>query len=221
MASTSRKSRKAKKRRGQDPEASSSEAQSASGREPPSPCASIINDLAISSENPEKFPGRFPNGNTSVDLATVNLALGQTVLGEGKPRLDAVHGAFPGVFEGLAALAEGRNPQKDFEGIASINAPRLTAMQRQNSQTGLNQQQQPPSPGGVSNATNGVAPAVNGLPTGMLVHAGQQMDFNFIHSKLAELSEQHRANRAQTQQLIASTEQLAVGHILPILGTVS
>ena len=205
-----RKSRKAKDR-GASSQASSSAIQSDLNSSGPD---AIENFIVFG--DPKDFPGRFPHGDTSVDLAAINLALGQSILGEGSPSIDAVHGGFPEIFEptshprsrGEKSKAEGGTLSK-LDKYFESEAPGSMAMQRQNSQTGLNQQQ-PPSPSSTSGPSNGVAPAMNGMSAGMLVHAGHQMDFNFIHTKLAELSEQHRANRAQTQQLIASTEQLAV-----------
>ena len=62
------------------------------------------------------------------------------------------------------------------------------------------------------------APAGGGLNGGssssMPIHAGQQMDLNFIFAKVLELSEQLRVNREQTQGLIAGAEELAVGFLL-------
>ena len=174
--------------------------------------------------------GRFPGGDTSVDLAAINIALGLDVFGRGTPRLDAVHGGFPDIFlpfhrRRSSKDIEGGFPEhllsfhcrrksKDIEGASEAaeyagGRPSSIPMQRQGSQQGLSNGQQPPSPS-TTGPSNGVAPGMNGMAPGMLVHAGQQMDINYIHSKLAELSEQHRANREQTQQLIASTEQLAV-----------
>ena len=211
----SRKSRKAKDREATSSQTSFSTIQNDLNSSGPD----AIENLFLSG-NPKDFPGRFPHGDASVDLAAINLALGQSILGEGSPSIDAVHGGFPEIFEHTSRprsrsekhKAEGSTPSK-LDKYFETDLPGSMAMQRQNSQTGLNQQQ-PPSPVSTSGPSNGVAPAMNGMAAGMLVHAGQQMDFNFIHTKLAELSEQHRANRAQTQQLIASTEQLAVGHHL-------
>ena len=45
--------------------------------------------------DPKDFPGRFPDGDLSVDLGPVNEALGLTANGEGIPRIDAHPGAFP------------------------------------------------------------------------------------------------------------------------------
>ena len=204
-----RKSRKAKDREANADASSSTEGDLNS-------LGSDAIEALLLSGDPKDFPGRFPHGDTAVDLAAVNLALGQDILGEGSPSINAVHGGFPEIFERVSRPSSrgdkrisGEGSNSRLEKYFENDSPGPMAMQRQNSQTGLNQQQ-PPSPGNTSGPSNGVAPAMNGMAAGMLVHAGQQMDFNFIHSKLAELSEQHRANRAQTQQLIASTEQLAV-----------
>ncbi|KAI4155147.1 MAG: hypothetical protein LQ340_001195 [Diploschistes diacapsis] len=193
-----------------------------------------VTDSKVSSCSDNKDTGkRVPRGETSIDLGAINLALGQTVSGEGSPNVESSHGGFPKFlnearithrrscsnFSAYSTsskdktaeerIAEWRN-SRDTSSVSNT-PPSSMAMQRQSSQTGLNQQQnQPPSPN-PQGPSNGVAPAMNGMAAGgLLVHAGQQMDINYIHTKLAELSEQHRANRAQTQQLIASTEQLAV-----------
>ena len=45
--------------------------------------------------DPKDYPGRFPDGDLSVDLGSINEALGLTANGEGIPRIDAHPGAFP------------------------------------------------------------------------------------------------------------------------------
>lgn len=60
---------------------------------------------------------------------------------------------------------------------------------------------------------NGAAGAMNGT-SNLPIHAGQQMDLNFIYSKVLELSEQLKANREQTQGIIAGAEELAVGNLI-------
>ena len=61
-----------------------------------------------------------------------------------------------------------------------------------------------------ANGMNGAVGAMNGA-SNLPIHAGQQMDLNYIYSKVLELSDQLKANREQTQGLIAGAEELAVG----------
>lgn len=60
-----------------------------------------------------------------------------------------------------------------------------------------------------ANGMNGASGAMNGA-SNLPIHAGQQMDLNFIYTKVLELSDQLKANREQTQGLIAGAEELAV-----------
>ena len=140
--------------------------------------------------------GRYPDGNRrSIDLGEVNLALGQDINGNGNPSIDALNT--------FGADSAPMNPSATG-----------TAMQRQQSQVGLNQQAQAQTANGSATPqSNGIGPAgaMNGMG-GMPMHAGQQMDLNFIYAKVIELSDQLKENREQTQGLVARAEQLAVSN---------
>ena len=131
------------------------------------------------------------NSSTSIDLGPINLALGQTVDGEGEPSITASDGAFPAFLFGAADAA---------------SSPFATAQ--------MNMQRQPPAQMSQqqhanANATNGVGPAVNGM-AGMPISPGQQMDVNMVYQKLMELSEVLKENRERTQGIVAGAEELAV-----------
>ena len=168
--------------------------------------------------NPKDFPGRFPLGNAQLDLGPINLALGQTANGEGTPRLDACHGAFPPFLfgeRGLYAHVPGPEMSLLRQGLAGMS----TGGPQQGGGGPQNQQGQGNAQAGPSNAAaagNGNATGETGLRGGLAaaagvpMNAGQQMDVHMLYQKVVELSEVLKENREQTRGIINGAEELAV-----------
>ena len=134
--------------------------------------AQNLENLRCAAHNPDQHPGRFPKNDPSIDLAYLNIALGQTLFGDGQPSIDATHGGFPDVHERVPRrTGSKKDKEKEKEKTratevgeqehrvklsdstaqaasasggsgASTTTPGSVAMQRQPSSAGLNQQQQ-------------------------------------------------------------------------------
>ena len=138
---------------------------------------------------------------------------------QNKPKSKMVH---PNNFD-LAAINAALGLDKNGHGVMSLNNPNnmypsfldqsptgsanLAAMQRQAPSPIVGQHQ--------ANNANGSG-GVNGMNVGMPMNAGSQMDYNLLYQKVMELAQVLQENREQTKDIVASAEELAVSHDLPL-----